>query len=69
LGQRAREGTRTKQGGRTRVRDANGTLTPKLSHERLEKQVSLNTIYQAIEERCLPHDPVSGDKRGRNGGR
>jgi hypothetical protein len=37
-----------------------GLLTPKQPHERLEKQVSLNTIYQAIKERRLPHYRVSG---------
>ena len=43
-----------------------GLLTPKQAHERLERQISLNTIYQAIEERRLPHYRVSGGgKRGK----
>jgi excisionase family DNA binding protein len=43
-----------------------GLLTPKQAHVRLEKQVSLNTIYQAIQERRLPHYRVSGGgKRGK----
>jgi excisionase family DNA binding protein len=41
-------------------------LTPKQAHERLEKQVSLTTIYQAVEEQRLPHYRVSGGgKRGK----